>query len=305
MKRITLLAGQNSENYGEKLTYFQALEVLKDKDVKIYIPTSVKESLHAVFSSDAVIFAGRRMLGNIDSLDIVTMALEMERPVFFFGVGLGEMRNKGLRKFSTILMSPLTQGFLTDHISTRWAQLWAGKRVRVGADLCHIYLLTHAKRGKSKFAVFSPRYNGVLRRYKELKWLPALDARIVVANHSDSKAAIDVSQHLKTEDIIIVSEPKDVMEVVSNAKFIISERFHVSLTAESFGVPFIHVGRRAMRYFEKDFEDNFSLPDEVEMALAFSKIKENVPDHYERFNERIKKRFEEMLKGLNSFLMKI
>ncbi len=305
MKKITLLCGQKSENYGEKLTYSQTIEIFRDKDVKIYLPNTLKEAFKAVFFSDAVIFAGRRMRENIDSLDVIGMALELEKPIFLFGVGLGEIRNKGLKRFSTILMSPLTEGFLTDYPSTRWARLWAGNRVKVGADLSNVYLLNHAKRGKNKFAVFSPRHNGALRMYEELKWLPAIDARIVVANKEDSKAAIEVSRHLKTEEIVIVSESTDVMEVVSNAKFVISERFHVSLTAESFGVPFMHVGRRAMRYFGKDFENNFSLPDEVEMALSFSKIGESAPSYYEKFNIRVKERYEEMLKGLDKFLLKI
>ena len=305
MKKVTLLCGQGSGNYGEKLTYSQVVEILKDRDVKAYFPKTFKEAFKAVISSDGVIFAGRRTMEKTDSLDIVAMALELEKPIFLFGASLGEIRNEGLKKFSTILMSPLIRGFLTDASSTKWAKLWAKERVEIGADLSHIYLLNHSNHVKSKFAVFSPRHDGVLRKYKELKWLPALEGRIVVANGADSKAAIEVSRHLKTDEIIIVSQPKDIMEVISNAKFVISERFHVSLTAESFGVPFIHVGRRAMRYFGNDFENNFSKPDEVEMALSFSKMGEKIPEYYEKFNDKVRKRFEKMIKGLDDFLMKI
>ncbi len=305
MKQITLLAGQGSENYGEKLTYKQTSKILKDRNIKIMIPYNLREAIKYITVSDGVIFSGRRIVGNLDSLDVIDMALEFEKPVFLFGVGLGEMKKTGLKRFSTSLMSPLLSGFLTDRSSTRWASFWAGSRVKVGTDLAHIYLLSHAKREKSKFAVFSPRNTGALRHYKEFKWLPHLDVRVIVANPSDSHAAVEVSHNVQADEVVILKEAEDVMSAISNAKFVLSERFHVSLTAESFGVPFVHIGRRARRYFEKGFSNNFSSPDEIDMALAFSKLKEKIPSYYTVFDGVVKSRFNEMLKGLESFLFLI
>ncbi|WP_456398417.1 polysaccharide pyruvyl transferase family protein [Mesoaciditoga sp.] len=305
MKRITILCGQGSKSYGERLTYLQMVEVLKDRDIKADFPVTFREALKSVIFSDGVIFAGRRVVEKTDPLDVLSVALEFGKPIFFFGVSLGEMRKEGLKRFSTILMSSLVKGFLTDPSSTRWAKFWAGERIKMGTDISHVYLLEHFEREKSKFAVFAPRFNGSLRKYKELRWLPALDARIIVTSPEDSRAAVDVSENLKTEDVVVVSRLEDIMEVISNAKFVISERFHVSLTAESFGVPFIHVGRRAMRYFGNKFERNFSQPDEVEMALSFSKITDEIPSYYAEFNERVKKKFEEMLKSLNDFFVRL
>lgn len=305
MKRVTLLAGQGSENYGEKLTYKQTSKILQDRDVKVMVPHNLREAIKCVTISDGMVFSGRRMVGDLDSLDVIDMALEFEKPVFLFGVGLGEMGKTGLKRFSTSLMSPLLFGFLTDRSSSRWASFWAGSRVKAGTDLAHIYLLSHAKREKSKFAVFSPRNTGALRNYREFKWLPHLDVRVIVANPSDSRAAVEISHNVQTDEVIILKETEDVMSAISNAKFVLSERFHVSLTAESFRVPFVHIGRRARRYFEKEFSNNFSSPDEIDMALAFSRLEEKVPSYYTTFDEVVKSRFNEMLKGLERFLFLI
>ncbi len=302
MKKITLLAGQRSENYGEKLTYKQMSEVLHDRDVKVMIPHNLREAIKCIIMSDGVIFSGRRRVENLDALDVMDIALEFEKPVFLFGIGLGEMKEAGLKRFSTALMSSLISGFLTDRSSTRWASFWAGSRVKVGTDLAHIYLLNHAKREKSKFAVFSPKNTGALRNYREFRWLPRLDVRVIVANPIDSHAAVEVSHNVQTDEVVILKATEDVMNAISNAKFVLSERFHISLTAESFGVPFVHIGRRARRYFGKEFSNNFSSPDEVDMAMAFSKLDEKVPPYYTSFDEIAKSRFKEMLKGLEKFL---
>lgn len=305
MKRITVIAGQNSRNYGEKLTYMQVSEILKDKVTEIITPATLSEAFKSITISDGVIFAGRRMQNTMDALDVVNIALELEKPVFLFGVGLGEMGKTGLKRFSTSLMSPLVSGFLTDVPSVKWALFWSKSRIEVGADLAHIYLLNHVKREKAKFAVFAPRLMGTLCNYKEYKWLPKVDVRVIVANPADSGVAVEVSRHVKTDEIVILSDTEDVMNAIANAKFVVSERFHVSLTAESFGIPFIHVGRRAMRYFGGKFIDNFSVPDEIEVALTFSKLGDETPDFYSDFNNEIRKRYERMLKGLERFLLLI
>ncbi len=305
MKRVTVIAGQNSRNYGEKLTYIQVSEILKDKAVEIMTPTTLSEAFKNITMSNGVIFAGRRLQNNMDALDVVNIALELEKPVFLFGVGLGEMGKIGLKRFSTSLMSPLVSGFLTDAPSVKWALLWSRSGIEVGADLAHIYLLNHVKREKPKFAVFAPRLMGTLCNYKEYKWLPKVDVRVIVANPVDSSVAVEVSRRVKTDEIVILSDAEDVMDAVANAKFVVSERFHVSLTAESFGVPFIHVGRRAMRYFGGEFINNFSIPDEIEVALTFSKLGDKIPNFYSDFNNEVKGRYERMLKGLERFLLLI
>ncbi len=277
-------------------------KILQDRDVKVMIPHNLREAIKCIAISDGMIFSGRRMDGDLDSLDVIDFALEFEKPVFLFGVGLGEMGKTGLKRFSTSLMSPLLSGFLTDRSSARWASFWADSRVKAGTDIAHIYLLNHEKRGKSKFAVFAPRNTGALRSYKEFKWLPHLDVRVIVANPSDSHAAIEVSHNVQTDEVVILKGTRDVMDAISNAKFVFSERFHVSLTAESLGVPFVHVGRRARRYFGRGFSNNFSPHDEIEMALAFSRLDEKIPSYYTTFNEIVKSRINAMLKGLESFL---
>ncbi len=304
MKRVTVVAGQGSKNYGERLTYRQVSKALEHKAMEIIFPSTFSETIKCVARSNGVILAGRRAQDTVDILDVLNVALELEKPVFLFGVELGEMREKGLKRFSTSLMSSLVSGFLTDVMSVRWANFWSKNKIKVGADLAHVYLLNHVKHGKSKYAVFAPNVRGVLRNYKEYKWLPKVDVRMIVANPADSGVAVEVSRRVRTDEIVILSDVNDVMEAVANAKFVISERFHVSLTALSFGIPFIHIGRRAMRYFGKAFIENFSVPEEVDIALAFSRLG-NRSSNFLNFNEGIKSRYESMLNELEKFLLSI
>ncbi|GEM_PF-1520930 len=305
MKRVTVIAGQGSQNYGEKLTYMQVSEILKDKAMEFITPMTLHDALKSIRTSNGIIFAGRRVRNGVDALDVVNLALELEKPVFLFGVELGDMGKTGLKRFSTSLMSPLVSGFLTDAPSVKWALFWSKRKIEVGADLAHIYLLNHVKRKKAKYAVFAPRIMGTLHKYKEYNWFPKVDVRIIVANPMDSSIAVEVSRHVKTDEIVILSDAEDIMDTVANAKFVVSERFHVSLTAESFGVPFIHIGRRAMRYFGEKFIDNFSIPDDVEVALTFSKLSDEIPSFYSDFNNEVQIRYERMLKELERFLLLI
>ncbi len=301
MKRILLLCGQGSESYGEKIVCRKTTELLETQGVNVLLPKSLKDALRDVVHCDGIVFAGRRR-GSVDAFDVLNIALEFGKSIFLFGIVLGDMRERELRHFSTILMSSKVNGFVTDEISCRWARLWSGGKIERGVDLVHAFLLEDAKREKSKFAVFAPRFDGTLKKYGELKWLPKMDTRIIVANRKDSKAAVELSRNLNTEEIIIISEPADITQAIANAKFVVSERFHVSITALSYGVPFIHVGNRSVRYFGKALSHNFSPPDEIEIALSFSRILENMPENYEHFNEEAKRRFKVMVKKLYEFV---
>ncbi len=276
-------------------------EILREKGVKAFLPKRMKDVLRDVLHCNGVIFAGRRR-GSVDPLDVLNIALEFGKPIFLFGSVIGEFEEKGLKRLSTVLMSPKVRGFVTDEVSYRWVRLWADKRVETGVDVVHAMLIENARREKKKFAVFAPRHNGTLKNYDKLKWLPKIDTRVIVANAEDSKAAVKFSKNLETDEVVILSEPRDIIETVANAKFVVSERFYVSITAASFGVPFIHIGKKAERYFRKKLPQNLSSPDEIEVALLLSKMLEDPQHNYEEFNLNVEEKFEKMLKKLDEFL---
>ncbi len=305
MKKIMVIAGQEGLSYGEKLTFRQTESLFETRPMKIVFPKTLKEALFEIPSIDGLIFAGRVVRGIFDGLAVLNVAVEFEKPIFLFGMSLGDMQIPDLGRFSTALMSPLISGYLTDRISSRWASYWAKKEIKTGVDLANIYLMDHANQEKPKYAVFAPQANGTLQSYSEYKWLSKTDTRIIVASPEDSKAAVKVARQAKTDDVVIMSEIDDIMNVISNAKFVLSERFYVSLAALSFGIPFVHVGRRAKRYFGKNFENNFAEADELGVALTFSRLSIERQEIESSKRQEIYSNFREMTDALEKFLLRI
>lgn len=305
MKRIMVIAGQGGQSYGEKLTFRQMESIFSGRPIEFVIPRTLKEAALEIPAIDGVVFTGRIVHGIFDGISVLDIALEFEKPVFFFGMSLGDMRSADLGRFSLVLMSPLVSGFLTDSVSSRWASFWAGKKIETGVDLANIYLIDHAVQEKSKYAVFAPQANGTLQYYSEYRWLSKTDTRIIVAAPEDSRAAVKVARSAKTDDVIIMSEIDDIISAISNAKFVLSERFYVSLTALSFGIPFVHVGRRAKRYFGKNYSDNFADADEIGVALAFSGLSMERAELDGSEKERIYSKFRIMMDAFEKFLLRL
>ncbi len=301
MKKIIVMVGQNDQNYGQRLIYRKIHSILKEKGVESVFPKMSMSMIGMLPFYDGVLFAGK-IRGFLEDLIVLDAAIELGKPVFFFGLNVENTKNYDLYHLSTILMSPLISGFVTDEVSLKWASLWAGSRIKKGIDLANIYLIDRAKHEKSKFAIFAPSKDGILRSCVGKSWFPKMDSKVIVEDPGDSETAAKFAQQINAEDVVLLFQTDDIIRAVQNAKFVLSEKFYVTLTACAFGVPFSHIGRKALRYFGKNFSENTISEDEIELALAIQNLKDMESDRFHSFNLRISEEYRSMIDDLNEFL---
>jgi hypothetical protein len=301
MKKLMVIAGQNDQNYGQRLIYRKMHTILKEKGIEFIFPRLSLETLGLLPFYEGVIFAGK-IKGFLEDLAIIDFAIELRKPVFLLGINLENAGACNLEHLSTILMSPLVSGFTTDEVSRRWASLWAGLRIKKGVDLATIYLLERSKHERSKFAVFAPSKNGILKSCTDEEWFPKIDARVIVEDPSDSKTAASFAQKIKADDVTLIFQSEDIIDAVCNAKFILSEKHYVTMTGATFEVPFAHTGKTAKRYFEKYFSEDFFPSDDTGLALAISKFNDMKMDDFKLFGSELSQRYKSMIDSLDEFL---
>ncbi len=303
MKRVMVMAGQNDEDYGQRLTYVKVRELLRSKNVESVYP---KFSIHTMAMMpfyDGLIVSGK-LKGYFESSVMIDLALEFGKEVFLFGLNLEESQRRMVKHLRTQIMSPLVKGFVTDPVEQRWASLWAGSEIKAGIDIANLYLLERSEYERGKFVVIAPSKDGILSKCIEEKWFPIMDARVIVEDPQDSKTAVQFASKLKVDDVSLIFKINDIMNAVKNARFVISEKFYTTLTAISFETPFIHVGKKILRYIGKDFSNYVCDPDMTELGLAFSRLNEFDFDSVKNFNSRVRSMYSDMEKEIDAFIWK-
>lgn len=304
MKKVMVIAGQNDADYGQRITYRKVKSILKEKKIECVYPKISFRTMALVPFYDAVIISGS-LKKFFESAAIIDIALEFGKPVFFFGVNLQLTNLKMLSHLSTEIMSDLLTGFVTDETSARWASLWSNSKISAGADMANLYLLERAQYEKGKFAVFAPSRSGILKDAPDEEWFPQMDSRIIVEDPKDSKTAVKFARKIKAEDVSLVFKIEDVIEAIKNAKFVLSEKFYVSLTAVAFETPFLNVGEKITRYLGKELSKHVCKPDITDMAVAFSTINDFDLSQIKIFNSKIENQFDKMNKAFDKFIESI
>jgi hypothetical protein len=301
MKKVMAIAGQNDETYGQRLTYRKVRDILTEKNIECVYPKFSFQMMAVMPFYDGLIVSGR-LENFFESIAIIDLALEFRKPVFFFGVNLEGMKRNLLDHVSTELMSPFLTGFVTDEVAAKWASLWSPSKIEAGVDIANVYLLEKAEYEKGKFAVFAPSQSGILKYSPDQEWFLHMDSRIIVEDPKDSKIAVKFAQKIKSDDVALIFKIEDIMDAVKNAKFVLSEKFYTSLTAIAFETPFLHVDRKALRYFGKELSDDVCNGEDTDLALAFSKINEFDLSKVQNFNSMIKERYKRMNLALDEFI---
>ncbi len=302
-KKVMVIAGQNDEDYGQRLTYLKVRELLKSKNVESIYPKFSIYTMTMMPFYDGLIVSGK-LNKYIDSSAIIDFALELGKEVFLFGLNLEESSKGMVKHLTTQIMSPLVKGFVTDRVGQRWASLWDGQRIKVGVDIANVYLLEKSEYEKGRFVVIAPSKDGILSKCTEEKWFPMMDARVIVEDPQDSKTAVQFASKLKVDDVSLIFKINDIMEAVKNARFVISEKFYTTLTAISFETPFVHVGKKILRYIGKDFSNYVCDPDMTELGLTFSRLNEFDFDAVKTFNSRVRSIYSDMEMEIDAFVGK-
>ncbi len=300
MKKVMVIAGQSDKTYGQRLTYRKVKHILTEKGIVCAYPKFSFQMIPIMPFYDGLIVSGK-LENFFEEVAIIDLALEFGKPVLFFGVNLEEMKKSLLDHISTELMSSMVSGFVTDEVAAKWASLWSPSRITAGVDVANVYLLEKAEYEKGKFAVFSPSQEGILKYTPDQKWFMHMDSRIIVEDPRDSKIAVKFAQKIKADDVALVFEIDDIINTVKNAKFVLSEKFYTSLTAIAFERPFLHVGKKALRYF-KSLSNNVCDGEETALAIAFSKINEFDLNSVQNFNSSVKEGYKKMELALDEFI---
>lgn len=300
MKKVVVVAGQNDQEYGQRLTYIKVREILKSKNIVSTYPSFSIHTMAVMPFYDGLIFCGK--INGYNDSAMIDIALELGKQVFLFGLNVEETEKNMIKHLSTQIMSPLVKGFVTDPVGARWATLWADSRIKAGVDVANLYLLDKAEYEKGKFAVFAPSRDGILRHCANEKWFPQMDARVIVEDPRDSRTAVQFARNIKAEDVALIFKIEDIMDAVKNARFVISEKFYTTLTAISFETPFVHVGEKILRYIGVNFSAYVCKSDLTELALTFSKLDEFDFDPVKSFNSRVKYEYKAMESELDDFI---
>ncbi|BBJ27589.1 hypothetical protein ATHSA_0465 [Athalassotoga saccharophila] len=300
MKKVIVMAGQNDEDYGQRLTHVKVREVLRSRNIESVYPKFSIHTMTIIPFYDGLIVSGK-LNRYIDNSAIIDLALEFGKEVFLFGLNLEESDRRMVKHLTTQIMSPLVKGFVTDAVGQRWASLWAGSRIKAGVDIANVYLLERSEYERGKFVVIAPSKDGILSKCTEEKWFPMMDARVIVEDPQDSKTAVQFASKLKVDDVSLIFKINDIMDAIKNARFVISEKFYTTLTAISFETPFVHVGKKILRYIGKDFSNYVCDPDMTELGLAFSRLNEFDFDAIKNFNSRVRSVYNDMERELDAF----
>lgn len=239
------------------------------------------EIIGAIFDADALIYGGGGLLQDVTStrsflyyVTTIYISLLMGKPVILFGNSFGPVK-KPLNRFllRKVIKNGKVYPFPRDLVSYRYAKR-LNKHTELSCDPSVRYLATIQPLPEKTFeAVLVPRkienigkYDCLKRHFEKVLVCPV--------QYSDVETAKKIAQRLDAEVIDNPNDIQNVLSIILSSKFVISERFHPTLIAAYFGIPFISLENSKAERFFKKYTDRreFFAKDMLEFPQRYEKI---------------------------------
>ncbi|AMW32780.1 polysaccharide pyruvyl transferase CsaB [Fervidobacterium changbaicum] len=265
-----------------KIDYTLALPKRVSKDTISRF--NLLEVIGALFDSEALIYGGGGLLQDITSsrsflyyISTVRLSLNLGKPVILFGNSLGPVR-KGFNRWllRTTLKNEKVYVFARDIVSYRYAKC-LNKNAELSCDPAVRYLAKFQVLPDKQFdLVLVPRKVQNVEKYDILKHY-FNNIIVCPAQSSDIDVAMKISRRLGAECIEQIDDINIVLSTILSAKFVVSERFHPTLVAAYFGIPFVSLeNSKSERFFRKyTNRREFFAKDTVDFPKRFEQVISN------------------------------
>ena len=323
MKKILLIGYYGYGNLGDELMRKSIKEFLIKENFEILelLPKSEKHDnsfkrfnffsiIKALIKSDIVICGGGGILQDKTSLKsflyyyfVFELSAFLGKPLIFFGNSFGPFKRYLSRKlFRNLLKNKKLYIFARDEISYNYV-----KRCNVKS-----YLGTDPAINFLKNVEIKPKKNGqvviIPRKFKS--YVPIL---LNLANQGFSEVVFvpfspeDIPLAKKMSNFSVkglklsyISQIENAIEYIQQSEMVISERFHGSLIASYFGVPFVSIKDEKFRRFFHKYIKNYEgyAKDIVEASYKISIIK----DYKIEVKEKMERDMEEMYEKLKKLV---
>lgn len=313
--KVLLLGYYGYSNFGDELMRKAVEDFFRKFHVKykIALPKRISkdtisrfnifELIDAIYDSDIVIYGGGGLLQDVTSTksflyysSIIWLSLTFQKPVILFGNSLGPVK-KGINRFilRKILKDKNIFLFARDLVSYRYGK-WLNKNTVLSCDPAIRYLKKiQIEKSDSYDLLIVPKKSSNAEKYDILK---KYFSKIVVcpAQKTDIQVARVIANRLGCDLFEDTDNIEDVLSLILSSNFVISERFHPSLVASYFGIPFISLeGLKTIRFFGKYTDrKEFFAKDTVDILKRIEIVKSNPLYLKDVMDEEAEKSYKEL-----------
>lgn len=313
--KVLLIGYYGYGNFGDELMregiedFFKKFHV----EYKIALPKRISkdtisrfnifELIDAIYDSDIVIYGGGGLLQDITSTKsflyysfVIWLSLIFQKPVILFGNSLGPVKN-GVNRFilKKILKNKNVFLFARDLVSYRYSK-WLNKNATLSCDPSIRYLKKiQIEKSVNYDLLIVPRKSSNIEKYDVLR---KYFSKITVcpAQKTDIQVAKVIANRLQCDLFEDVDNTEKVLSLILSANFVISERFHPSLVASYYGIPFISLeGLKTIRFFGKyTNRKEFFAKDTVDILKRIEIVRSNPLNLKDVMDEESEKSFKEL-----------
>ncbi|MGC8820148.1 MAG: polysaccharide pyruvyl transferase family protein [Fervidobacterium sp.] len=274
--KVLLLGYYGYGNFGDELMKLGIIDFLEKFNIQytLALPKRVSkdtisrfnifELLESIYDSDVVVYGGGGLLQDITSTRsflyyalIIRLSLLLKTPVILFGNSIGPVKKSCNRlTLRNILKNRNVFLFARDIISYKYGK-YLNKSTELSCDPSIRYLrkvTSLSDKCEKKYdLIIIPRESKNIDQYKILRNYFD-NIFILPAQKTDYPVAKRLANILKA-DLVNENDVGDVDKTISHilsSKFVVSERFHGSVVASYFGVPFLSLeNSKTQRFFRK------------------------------------------------------
>lgn len=230
---------------------------------------NIFEIIEAIYESDITIYGGGGLLQDITSLksflyyaSIIKLSFLFQKPVILFGNSLGPVKNKFNRfLLRKILQNSKTYFFSRDLISYKYAKHINAENTKLSCDPSIRYLkkisLEELKQSQEIELLLIPQQKKFSEQTEYIQQYDILKnyfskIKVCPAQKTDEKIAKLIADRLGAEAYLNIDNVDNIISLILSSNLVISERFHPSVVAAYFGIPFISVeNSKSVRFFRK------------------------------------------------------
>lgn len=264
---------------------------------------NIFEMIEAVYDSDIVVYGGGGLLQDITSTrsflyysSIIQLSLLLQKPVILFGNSLGPIKKK-INRFilRNLLKNKNVFLFARDIVSYRYGK-YLNENTVICCDPSVRYLKKIQPEKSNEYElIIIPRRSSNVHKYDVLR---KYFSKIVVCptQKTDIEVSKVISNRLDCEFFENSGNINELLSLILSSNFVISERFHPSVVASYFGIPFISLeGLKTSRFFMKYTKrKEFFARDTIGILGRIQAIKNQPLDLKNIMDEEVERNFKDL-----------
>lgn len=272
---------------------------------------NIFEIIEAIYESDVVVYGGGGLLQDVTSnksflyyATVINLSFLFQKPVILFGNSLGPVKNT-LNRFilRNILKNKKLHLFSRDVISYRYGK-YINSNTKLSCDPAIRYLKKIApeepKSSEDLELLLIPHQKKNKEKLEQYDILKKYFSKIMVcpAQKTDEEVVKIIGKRLNAQICLDVSDTDMVISLILSSKFVISERFHPTVVASYFGIPFISLeNSKATRFFRKyTRRKDFFSSSILDIPAKIEKIKSDPLNLKDEMDKEAEQSFKELYK---------